>query len=86
MCNQTVGLIAAELERKGIPTVTLQLLRSIAEAVKPPRGLWVPFAHGYPLHKPGEPELQKNVMRRALEMAADPLLEAGALQDYIPED
>ena len=84
MCNQTVGLIAAELERQGIPTVTLQLLRSVAEAVKPPRALWVPFAHGYPLHKPGEPELQKRVMRRALAMAADPKLEAGALQDYEP--
>ena len=86
MCNQTVGLIAAELERRGIPTVTLQLLRSIAEAVKPPRGLWVPFPHGYPLHKPSEPELQKRVMRRALRMAADPSHKPGVLLDYNPED
>jgi hypothetical protein len=85
MCNQTVGLIAAEIERQGIPTVAIQLLRSVAEAVKPPRALWVPFAHGYPLHKPGEPELQKAVMRAALKMAENEKLEAGALLDYIPE-
>jgi hypothetical protein len=85
MCNQTVGLIAAEIERQGIPTVTIQLLRNVAEAVKPPRALWVPFAHGYPLDQPNKPELQKAVMRSALAMAADPTHSAGALVDYVPE-
>jgi hypothetical protein len=43
MCNQTVNLVAAELERQGIATVALQLFREIAEAVRPPRALFVPF-------------------------------------------
>ena len=32
MCNQAVCLIAAELERRGISTVALVLLRLVAEA------------------------------------------------------
>lgn len=84
MCNQTVGLIAAEFERQGIPTVALQLLRSVSEKVRPPRALWVPFPHGYPLDAPHEPERQRAVLRAALRMAADPDLEAPALIDYEP--
>jgi hypothetical protein len=72
MCNQTVGLVAAELERHGIVTVALQLLRSVAEKVRPPRALCVPFPHGYPLDRPGDPERQRAVLRAALRVAALP--------------
>jgi hypothetical protein len=72
MCNQTVGLVAAELERRGVPTVALQLLRSVAEKVRPPRALWVPFPHGYPLDAPDEPERQRAVLRAALAVASRP--------------
>ncbi len=72
MCNQTVGLVAAELERHGIVTVALQLLRSVAEKVRPPRALCVPFAHGYPLDTPGDAERQRAVLRAALGAAALP--------------
>ena len=37
MCNQAVGLIAAELELRGITTVCIVLLREVAEKVRPPR-------------------------------------------------
>ncbi len=66
MCNQTVGLIAAELERRGISTVCIELLREVAERVRPPRSLVVPFPHGYPLGKPSDPALQRSVIRAAL--------------------
>jgi len=82
MCNQTVGLVAGAIERAGIPTVTIQLLRSIAEKVKPPRALWVPFPHGYPLGAPLEPELQREVMKAALGLAVDPNLRAPAIVDF----
>lgn len=72
MCNQTVGLVAAELERQGVTTVAVQLLRSIAEKVRPPRGLWVPFPHGYPLEAPDEPAKQRAVLRAALDLASAP--------------
>ena len=61
-----MSLIAAELERSGISTVVLQLLREAAEKVGPPRALLVPFAHGFPLEAPGQPELQHRVLEAAL--------------------
>jgi hypothetical protein len=66
MCNQTVSLVAAELERRGIPTVTLILLRFVAERVRPPRALAVPYPHGYPLAAPNDPARQHAVLEAAL--------------------
>ena len=66
MCNQTVCLIAAEIERRGIATVSIVLLREIAEKVRPPRALSVEFAHGYPLGKPHDAAVQREVMMEAL--------------------
>ena len=66
MCNQAVGLVAAELERIGIATVAIQLLREVAAKVRPPRALFVPFRHGYPLDSPGEPKRQHAVLEAAL--------------------
>jgi hypothetical protein len=84
MCNQTVGLVSGAIEAAGIPTVTIQLLKSIAKKVKPPRGLFVPFPHGYPLDAPLEPERQKRVMRAALELASDSESMAPILVDFEP--
>jgi len=81
MCNQTVSLVAAELERQGISTVVLQLLREIAEAVRPPRALFVPFPHGYPLGKPDDPPRQLDVIEAALG-----LLERAGLQPPVLVD
>ena len=66
MCNQAVSLIAAELERRGITTVCVILLREIAEKVRPPRALAVPFRHGFPLGKPHDAALQRSVIEAAL--------------------
>jgi hypothetical protein len=68
MCNQTVSLIAAELERQGISTVTLLLLREVGAAVRPPRALFVPFPHGYPLGRPDDPPRQLAVLEAALRL------------------
>lgn len=72
MCNQAVGLVSAELEREGIATVCIQLLRRVAEAVRPPRSLLVPFPHGYPLGQPNDPDLQKRILRAALALLDHP--------------
>lgn len=68
MCNQAVGLIAAEIERRGIATVCLVLLREVAEKVRPPRALAVPFPHGYPLGAPHDPDRQRDVVVAALRL------------------
>jgi hypothetical protein len=66
MCNQTVGLVQAALEREGITTVSLSLLREVAALIKPPRALFVPFPLGFPLGEPNDPELQHRVIAAAL--------------------
>lgn len=79
MCNQAVGLIAAEIERRGIATVCLTLLRTIAEQVGPPRTLAVPFDHGFPLGRPNDPRMQREVIVQALALlerdATPPVIE-----------
>lgn len=63
-----MGLIAAGLERVGIATVAIQLLREVAEKVLPPRALCVPFAHGFPLGAPGDAARQHAVIDAALRL------------------
>jgi len=80
-----VGLVAAELERNGISTVTIQLLRMVAEKVRPPRALVVPFRHGYPLAAPDDPAKQHAVIEAALKMLEDTDLQPPAIVDYVPK-
>jgi hypothetical protein len=75
MCHQSVGLIAGAIERVGIPTVSLSVLRKVTERVRPPRSLITPFPFGYPLGKPHDAQLQHRIIRAALELleSSDPL-------------
>ena len=84
MCNQAVGLVGAEFERQGIASVAIQLLRSVAEKVRPPRSLLVPFRHGNPLDRPRDPERQHAVIEAALQMLEDPALRTPALMEFDP--
>jgi len=72
MCHQTVGLIAGELESRGIATTTVTMLREITAKVRTPRALAVPYALGYPLGKPGDPELQTRIIRAAFALLEAP--------------
>ena len=72
MCSQTVSLVTAECERQGITTVAIQLLKLVAVAVAPPRALWVPYPHGFPLGRPHDAPGQRAVLRAALGMATMP--------------
>jgi hypothetical protein len=84
MCNQAVGLVAAELEREGIATVAIQLLREVAERVRPPRALFVPFPHGYPMGRPHDPVEQHAVLEAALRMLEGRSFTPPVLVDYAP--
>jgi hypothetical protein len=86
MCNQAVSLVAAELERQGISTAAIVLLREVAERVGPPRALWVPFAHGYPLGRPNDPQLQHAVIEAALQLFEDPSATPPVLKEFRSED
>jgi hypothetical protein len=82
MCNQAVSLVAAELERRGIATVAIQLLRNVAKRVRPPRALFVPFRHGYPLDAPLDPAKQHAVIEAALRLLEISDLQPPVLLDY----
>jgi hypothetical protein len=79
-----VCLVAGELERQGITTVAIVLLREVAERVCPPRALFVPFRHGYPLDIPGDSARQHAVIEAALRLAEDSSLTPPVLVDYAP--
>jgi hypothetical protein len=84
MCNQAVSLVAAELERRGIATVAIQLLREAAERVRPPRALLVPFRHGNPLGLPDDPVGQHAVIEAALRLLESPDLAPPVLAEFAP--
>jgi hypothetical protein len=65
MCHQTVGLVAGELEKRGVATTSVTMLREVTEKVRTPRALAVPFPLGSPLGRPDDPEIQTLVLRRA---------------------
>ena len=77
-----MSLVAAELERRGISTVVVQLLRLAAEKVKPPRALAVPFRHGYPLDSPNDPAKQRAVLEAALSILENKSVMPPTIVDY----
>lgn len=74
MCIQAVGLVQTAIEREGIPTVSISLLKEVTSVIKPPRALFVPFPMGYPLGEPENADLQHRVIASALELLKENLL------------
>lgn len=72
MCHQTVGLVAGELERRGVATTSVTMLPEITRRVKPPRALAVPFPLGYPLGAPRDAARQTAVIESALALLSRP--------------
>jgi D-proline reductase (dithiol) PrdB len=71
MCHQSVGLIQSIIEKAGIPTTSITLLREITERVGPPRALFADFPLGYPLGAAGDAALQGRVLRSALALLSE---------------
>ena len=65
MCQQTVCLLQAAIERAGIATVSISLLREVTSVIKPPRALFVSFPMGYPLGAPKDAPLQHRIIAAA---------------------
>jgi hypothetical protein len=70
-----VGLIQSAIEKAGIPTVSITLLREITEQVRPPRALFVNRPLGYPLGALNDAALQKRIVMAALELLLIPAQE-----------
>ena len=80
-----MSALAHWLEEEGIATTLVALFRPHAEAVQPPRTLWVPFELGRPLGPPGDPAFQRRVLKaalRLLESDAGPVL----IEDFPDDD
>jgi hypothetical protein len=65
-----VGALGHFLEREGVPTTGISLVREHTERVRPPRALWVTFELGRPLGIPGDAPFQRRVVRAALDLLA----------------
>lgn len=63
------------IEKSGIPTVSISLLREVTERVSPPRALLVDRPLGYPLGAPLDAALQKRIIMAALELLSRPARE-----------
>jgi hypothetical protein len=75
-----VGLVARELESRGIPTVSLSALRKPTLLVRPPRALFTRNANGQIVGAPHDHAGQLSVLRQALRVLID-ASEPGKLTD-----
>lgn len=56
------------IEREGVPTAGISLVREHTESARPPRALSVPFDFGHPFGAPGDAELQHQVLLALLHL------------------
>lgn len=71
------------LEREGIMTTGISLVRENTESMQPPRALWVSFPLGRPLGKPADASFQHRVIDAALNLLKE---ERGPMLVDYPED
>ena len=78
-----MGGLGHYLEREGLATAQISLIRVHTEKIRPPRALWVPFELGRPLGAPDEPAFQTRVLRALLGLLD---AEAGPVLADFPDD
>lgn len=75
-----MGLVARAIEAAGIPTVLVSTGRDLTELVRPPRSLFVNYPMGNPFGPPNQPDAQRAILRKALQLAETDV-EPGAIVD-----
>lgn len=60
-----MGLIQREIERSGIPTVGISIVRDYSVKVKPPRSVFLRWPFGHPLGEPFNVSQQRVVLAEA---------------------
>ena len=76
-------MLSRVLEESGVTTVTVVTVREHAEKVKPPRALFVPFALGFTLGMPNDPDQQHRVLSSAFDLLRQ---ESGPVLVDFPEE
>jgi hypothetical protein len=62
-----VGLIQREIEKIGIPTIGISLVKEYSERVKPPRTIFLKWPFGHPLGEPFRIDQQRAVLQQAFD-------------------
>ena len=65
-----MGLLAREIEAKGVTTVGLALVKEVAVAARAPRFLYLHWPFGHALGEPGNVPQQRRVLHDMLSMAS----------------
>jgi hypothetical protein len=60
-----VGLIQREIEKSGIATIGISIVREFTEKVRPPRTVFLRWPFGHPLGEPGNVLQQRAVLFEA---------------------
>ena len=69
VCHRTISVVQREIEMKGIPTVLITVSPEVSAQMRPPRALYPKgFKIGNSIGRPGMRDLQKKVMRDALNL------------------
>lgn len=66
LCHQTLGIIARDLESKGIPTILLSVDRGITDKVRPPRTAYYVGEFGSVAGKAGWKQYQHRILDESL--------------------
>jgi hypothetical protein len=61
-----VGLIQREIEKCGIATIGISIVREFTEKVRPPRTVFLRWPFGHPLGEPGNVRQQRAVVLESL--------------------
>jgi D-proline reductase (dithiol) PrdB len=66
-----VGLIQREIERAGVPTIGISIVRKYTENVKPPRTVFLKWPFGHPLGEPFNAPQHRAVLREVFKALID---------------
>ena len=66
LCHQVLGLVAREIERRGIPTMVISVDRTITDRVRPPRTAYYDGELGMVVGKPNWKEYQMRVLDESI--------------------
>ena len=61
-----MGLIQREIEKVGIPTIGISIVKRYTEKIKPPRTVFLALPFGHPLGEPYNEAQQKRVLINVL--------------------
>jgi hypothetical protein len=75
-----LGLIQREIEKTGIPTIGISIVRQYSEKVKPPRTIFLRWPFGHPLGEPFNILQQRAVLAEAFK-ALYAIREPGEITD-----